>query len=106
MNHLLSTTTLSINEIQDILRDAHQFSKGEQWKSDQQVFVSNLFFEPSTRTKTSFEVAERKLGLEVIPFEVSTSSVLKGETLYDTVRTLESIGISAVVIRHNIRSLF
>ena len=47
----------------------------EKWKPDQQMFISNLFFEPSTRTKTSFEVAERKLGLEVIPFEVSTSSV-------------------------------
>ena len=106
MNHLLSTTSLSTSEIKDILRDAHQFSKGEQWKPDQQMFVSNLFFEPSTRTKTSFEVAERKLGLEVIPFEVSTSSVLKGETLYDTVRTLESIGVSAVVIRHNIDHYF
>src|SRR3954464_15957214 len=100
MNHLLSTTSLSTSEIKDILRDAHQFSIGEQWEPDQQMFISNLFYEPSTRTKTSFEVAERKLGLEVIPFEVSTSSVLKGETLYDTVRTLESIGISAVVIRH------
>lgn len=106
MNHLLSTSSLSTSEIKDILRDAHQFSKGEQWTPDQQVFVSNLFFEPSTRTKTSFEVAERKLGLEVIPFEVSTSSVLKGETLYDTVRTLESIGISAVVIRHKVDQYF
>ena len=61
MNHLLSTTSLSTSEIKDILRDAHQFSKGEQWKPDQQMFVSNLFFEPSTRTKTSFEVAERSL---------------------------------------------
>jgi aspartate carbamoyltransferase catalytic subunit len=100
MNHLLSTTSLSTGEIKDILKNAHQFSKGERWTPNKQVFVANLFFEPSTRTKTSFEVAERKLGLEVIPFEVSTSSVLKGETLYDTVRTLESIGISAVVIRH------
>jgi aspartate carbamoyltransferase catalytic subunit len=106
MNHLLSTSSLSTSEIKDILWDAHLFSKGENWKPDQQVFVSNLFFEPSTRTKTSFEVAERKLGLEVIPFEVSTSSVLKGETLYDTVRTLESIGISAVVIRHKVDQYF
>ena len=64
------------------------------------MFAANLFFEPSTRTKSSFEIAERKLGFEVIPFEVNTSSVLKGETLYDTVRTLESIGVNAVVIRH------
>jgi aspartate carbamoyltransferase catalytic subunit len=100
MNHLLSTTSLSIEEIKEILTDARHFLEGAQWSPSQQVFVANLFFEPSTRTKSSFEVAERKLGLEVIPFEVSTSSVLKGETLYDTVRTLESIGVNAVVIRH------
>jgi aspartate carbamoyltransferase catalytic subunit len=100
MNHLLSTTSLSIEEIKGILTDARHFLEGGKWNLPQQVFVANLFFEPSTRTKSSFEVAERKLGLEVIPFEVSTSSVLKGETLYDTVRTLESIGVNAVVIRH------
>ncbi|MCQ6274027.1 aspartate carbamoyltransferase catalytic subunit [Bacillus sp. V3B] len=100
MNHLLSTNSLSIEEIRGILTDARRFLEGEQWSPSQQMFVANLFFEPSTRTKSSFEVAERKLGLDVIPFEVSTSSVLKGETLYDTVRTLESIGVNAVVIRH------
>jgi aspartate carbamoyltransferase catalytic subunit len=100
MNHLLSTTSLSIGEINAILRDAYDFSKGKQWNPGEQMFIANLFFEPSTRTKSSFEMAERKLGLEVIPFEAGTSSVLKGETLYDTVRTLESIGVNAVVIRH------
>ena len=100
MNHLLSTTTLSIGEIMDLLKDANDFSRGKQWKPGEQTFIANLFFEPSTRTKSSFEMAERKLGLEVIPFEAGTSSVLKGETLYDTVRTLESIGVNAVVIRH------
>lgn len=106
MKDLLTTTSLSIGEIQQILEDAHRFSKGEQWKPAQQSFVANLFFEPSTRTKSSFEMAERKLGLEVIPFEASASSILKGETLYDTVRTLESIGVNAVVIRHNIDQYF
>jgi aspartate carbamoyltransferase catalytic subunit len=100
MKHLLSTTSLSIEEIKGILTDAQRFLEGGQWNPSQQMFIANLFFEPSTRTKSSFEVAERKLGLEVIPFEASTSSVLKGETLYDTVRTLESIGVNAVVIRH------
>ncbi len=106
MKDLLTTTSLSIEEIKSILEDAHRFSKGEQWKPAQQTFVANLFFEPSTRTKSSFEMAERKLGLEVIPFEASASSVLKGETLYDTVRTLESIGVHAVVIRHTIDQYF
>jgi aspartate carbamoyltransferase catalytic subunit len=100
MKHLLATTSLSIGEIQSILDDAHFFSKGNLWKPSQKTFIANLFFEPSTRTKSSFEVAERKLGMEVIPFDADFSSVLKGETLYDTVRTLESIGLNAVVIRH------
>jgi aspartate carbamoyltransferase catalytic subunit len=100
MKHLLTTTELSIEEINGILSDALKFSEGELWQPKKQTFVANLFFEPSTRTKSSFYMAERKLGLDVIPFETSTSSVQKGETLYDTVRTLESIGLDAVVIRH------
>lgn len=106
MNHLLTTCELSTTEIYDILQDATNFAKGEVWRPNTQTFAANLFFENSTRTKVSFEVAERKLGLDVIPFEVSTSSVQKGETLYDTVKTLESIGVNAVVIRHSEEEYF
>ena len=63
-------------------------------------FCANMFFEDSTRTKTSFDMAERKLGLQVVPFEAMTSSVNKGRNLYDTVKTIESIGVNIVVIRH------
>lgn len=63
--------------------------------------MANLFFENSTRTKMSFVVAQNKLGLKSIDFEVSTSSVNKGETLYDTCKTLEMIGINMLVIRHS-----
>lgn len=101
MNHLLTTKELTVNEIYGILNDAISFAEGQTWKPNNQTFACNLFFENSTRTKSSFEVAERKLGLDVIPFEASTSSVQKGETLYDTVKTLESIGVGAVVIRHS-----
>lgn len=100
MKHLLTTAELSIEEINEILEEAQKFAKGDSWQPKKQTFVANLFFEPSTRTKSSFYMAQRKLGLDVIPFETSTSSVQKGETLYDTVRTLESIGLDAVVIRH------
>jgi aspartate carbamoyltransferase catalytic subunit len=62
--------------------------------------VVNLFFEPSTRTKTSFELAEKRLSTDVLNFAVSTSSVVKGETLYDTIKTIESYGVDFVVIRH------
>ncbi|XJZ28433.1 aspartate carbamoyltransferase catalytic subunit [Bacillota bacterium Lsc_1132] len=100
MKHLFTTAELSSAEMFEILADAQRFADGMVWRPSDQVFAANLFFEPSTRTKSSFEMAERKLGLGVIPFEVSTSSVQKGETLYDTVKTLESIGVNAVVIRH------
>lgn len=101
MKHLLTTNALSLEEVRMILEDAQAFSEGATWQPEEQTFVANLFFEPSTRTKCSFEVAERKLGLNIIPFEVNASSVLKGETLYDTVRTLESIGVNVAVIRHS-----
>jgi aspartate carbamoyltransferase catalytic subunit len=100
LNHLLTTNELKVEEIYQILSDAKDFADGMVWKPEGQLFTANLFFEPSTRTKSSFEMAERRLGLEVIPFEVTTSSVQKGETLYDTVKTLESIGVNTIVIRH------
>lgn len=62
-------------------------------------FVANMFFENSTRTRFSFEVAEKRLGAEVLNFEAAASSVQKGESIYDTVRTLESMGIHAGVVR-------
>jgi aspartate carbamoyltransferase catalytic subunit len=98
--NLLTTSELSVTEIYDILAEAKKFSEGAAWQPNQSSFVANLFFEPSTRTKCSFEIAERRLGLNIIPFETHSSSITKGETLYDTVRTLESIGVQAVVIRH------
>ncbi|GER74085.1 aspartate carbamoyltransferase catalytic subunit [Weizmannia acidilactici] len=100
MQHFLTMSDLRNDEILELLEEADAFSKGAQWKTPEPVFAVNLFYEPSTRTKCSFEVAERRLGLELLPFEVGASSVLKGETLYDTVKTLQSIGVRVVVIRH------
>lgn len=101
MNHLLTMSGLTVNEIEHILFEAERFSQGDTWKAQNQTFVANMFFEHSTRTRNSFEVAEKRLGLEVLNFYAESSSVQKGETLYDTVRTLESIGINGVVIRHH-----
>jgi aspartate carbamoyltransferase catalytic subunit len=100
LNHLLTTNELKVEEIYQILTDAQQFVDGIKWRPEGQLFAANLFFEASTRTKSSFEMAETRLGLNIIPFEVHSSSVQKGETLYDTVKTLESIGVNTVVIRH------
>ena len=91
---------VSNEEIEAILKRAAEFEAGAKPQLERDYLVANLFFEPSTRTKTSFETAERRLGATVIPFEAGFSSTLKGETLYDTVKTLESIGMDAVVIRH------
>lgn len=62
-------------------------------------FVANMFFENSTRTRFSFEMAEKRLGAQVLNFTAAASSVEKGESIYDTVRTLESMGIDAGVVR-------
>ncbi|AZI32477.1 aspartate carbamoyltransferase catalytic subunit [Kaistella carnis] len=97
---MLRTADLSVEKINKLLQDADEFSKGKTLKAKGEIYVSNLFFEDSTRTKTSFDVAERKLGLNVVPFDISASSVNKGESLYDTVKTLKSIGLDLCVIRH------
>ncbi|MGM7720298.1 aspartate carbamoyltransferase catalytic subunit [Metabacillus sp. Hm71] len=100
MKNLLTMNQLTNEEIYSILEDAQNYRLGKGWKPTSMLFVSNLFFEPSTRTRFSFEVAEKKLGLQVLNFTAEHSSVQKGETLYDTVKTLQSIGANAVVIRH------
>lgn len=100
MKHLLSMCELSKEDICGLLDMADSFQQGKTWSPPKELFAVNLFFEPSTRTKTSFEMAERKLGLDVIPFETAQSSILKGETLEDTIKTLEAIGVDVVVIRH------
>ncbi len=99
---LLSMRDLNEKDIVRILDDALLF--GDTYKDWQLpcagALIANLFFEASTRTHYSFESAELQLGLKVADVQVSGSSVTKGETLYDTVKTLESVGYGAVVIRH------
>jgi len=96
---MFTITELSTERINRIVKEALAFAEGKTARIEGEVFCSNLFFEDSTRTKTSFDIAERKLGLQVVPFDASNSSVNKGESLYDTVKTLESLGINLVVIR-------
>ncbi|MEW6585499.1 MAG: aspartate carbamoyltransferase catalytic subunit [Nitrospirota bacterium] len=61
----------------------------------------NLFFEPSTRTRTSFELAAKRLSMDVINFSVPTSSVVKGESLVDTALTVQALGADFIIIRHS-----
>lgn len=100
---LLSMHDLSSEEIISILDEATLFdSSYRDWQLPvKKALVANLFFEASTRTHYSFESAELQLGCKVADVAVAQSSVTKGETLYDTVRTLEEAGYDAVVIRHS-----
>ncbi|MBU9720419.1 MULTISPECIES: aspartate carbamoyltransferase catalytic subunit [Bacillaceae] len=99
MRHLRTLDDLTVDQIERLLVRADSQGSYITRETPPQT-VANLFFEPSTRTKCSFEMAQKELGLHSLHFDVEHSSVQKGETLYDTVKTLESIGCKAVVIRH------
>ena len=88
--------------IDKMIRRGGDFKNGRaDFQLDRQYFAANLFFENSTRTHKSFEVAEKKLGLDVIEFDAGTSSVNKGETLYDTILTMSALGVDICVVRHS-----
>ncbi len=103
-NHLLSIGELEHQDIEELLNRARFYQSQSLYQSVlpatfQNRFVANLFLEPSTRTRFSFEVAEKRLGAQVLNFQANVSSLQKGETLYDTFKTLEAQGVDAVVIR-------
>src|SRR5256885_6975892 len=103
--HLLGISELSAGEITHLLDTAETFrdvSKREIKKVPalRGRTVINLFFESSTRTRTSFEIAAKRLSADAINISVSTSSVSKGETLLDTARNLEAMAPDCIVIRH------
>lgn len=99
MKHFISVEQLTEIEIFNLIRTA-EYYRNHEIKYNKQLFAANLFFEPSTRTKSSFMVAERKLGMELLDFIPEVSSVQKGESLYDTAKTFEAIGADMLVIRH------
>lgn len=101
MKNLVKMSNLSNEEVYDLIKRALKLKNGEKVDTREDLYVANLFFENSTRTKCSFEAAERHFKLNIINFETSTSSVNKGETLYDTCKTLEMIGCDMLVIRHS-----
>lgn len=104
---LLGIKDLSAQEIISILDRADFWA--QRFKEDPKLpekplegkFISNLFFEPSTRTRFSFELAAKRLGAEVLNFYPRSSSTQKGETIYDTLKTLEAMGVNTAVIRHS-----
>jgi aspartate carbamoyltransferase catalytic subunit len=103
---LLSLATLSAEDIKLILETADSFKEvsGREIKKVPALrgkTVVNLFFEPSTRTRTSFELAAKRLSADVINFSPSSSSVVKGETLLDTARNIEAMQADIIVLRHS-----
>ncbi|HVS81396.1 MAG TPA: aspartate carbamoyltransferase catalytic subunit [Pyrinomonadaceae bacterium] len=106
MKHLLGIRELTVEQITHLLDTAETFrdiSKREIKKVPalRGRTVINLFFEPSTRTRTSFEIAAKRLSADAVNISVSTSSVSKGETLLDTARNLEAMAPDCIVIRHS-----
>lgn len=100
MRNFLTLDDLSEKEILNLVKDALLFKKNEIECDLKGKIIANMFFESSTRTQYSFNTAEEKLGMKVITFNPATSSLNKGESFYDTVKTFESFGIDGMVIRH------
>ena len=103
--HLLGIQDLSINDVNLILDEANSFIKVNQSKNKKVDILSgktqiNLFFEPSTRTQSSFELAGKRLGADVMSMNISNSAIKKGETLIDTAMTLNAMHPDIIVVRH------
>lgn len=105
LRHLISLEHLSAAQILHLLDRAEQMRA--QWLADRHSLnllsgraVVNLFFENSTRTRTSFDLAAKRLGADVINFDIANSSTSKGESLVDTLHTLEAMHCDAFVVRH------
>ncbi|MCK4573122.1 MAG: aspartate carbamoyltransferase, partial [candidate division Zixibacteria bacterium] len=104
--HLLGLENTPAEDIQLILNTVDSFREVidrriKRVPTLRGITVLNLFYEPSTRTRISFELAEKRLSADTINFSTSTSSVKKGESLRDTVQNIEAMKIDMVVVRHS-----
>ena len=100
MQHLIRTDDFSVEEIVSLYNDAALYAKGGFHRILQDRIIITLFFENSTRTKSSFEIAAKRLGAEVVHLDVAKSSTKKGETLVDTAMNLDAMGPDAIIVRH------
>ena len=102
---LLSLAELSRKEIEDLINFAEKFINTDGSFKKESLFldktIANIFCEPSTRTKSSFEIAAKNLGCNVIDFDTDTSSLQKGESIYETVDALSLMGVDLCVLRHS-----
>ena len=100
MQHLIDTNNLSDTQIENLLSDAASFKAQRPPQLLKDKLLITLFFEPSTRTRSSFEVAAKRLGASVVHLDPSRSSTKKGESLEDTFANLCAMGPDGVIIRH------
>jgi len=105
IDHLLGTENLTQKDIEIIFQTADRFKEVinrpiKKVPSLRDITIANIFFENSTRTKLSFELAEKRMSADVVNFSASSSSVKKGETLVDTVNNILSMKVDMVVMRH------
>src|SRR4029077_15181588 len=105
-HHLLDLEDLSKEEIETILKRTEELREFSVLRKKKLSIlagktVANLFFEPSTRTRTSFGLAARRLGADTIDFSPSGSSLSKGESFIDTAKNIEAMGVDILVVRHS-----
>jgi len=100
MSHLIRTDDFSTEKIHTVLKDAEHYLQGQFDPILKEKIIITLFFENSTRTKSSFEIAAKRLGAEVVHLDVQKSSTKKGETLVDTAMNLDAMGPHAMIVRH------
>ena len=100
MKHLVDTNDFSDNQLKQLMKDAASFKKQMPPKLLQDKLLITLFFESSTRTRSSFEVAAKRLGASVVHLDPSKSSTNKGESLEDTFENLAAMEPDGVIIRH------
>jgi aspartate carbamoyltransferase catalytic subunit len=98
--HLTNTKDLSKNEIISLFKRAELFLDEKKRDILNGKLIINIFFENSTRTRSSFEIASKRLGADVVNLDVSRSSTSKGETLYDTAMNLDAMAPNTIVVRH------
>ncbi len=101
MKHLITTEDFTNEEILELFDDADTFNELQSNEILKGKLIVTLFFENSTRTRSSFEIAAKRLGAEVVNLEVNTSSTKKGETVEDTIANLDAMKPDAIIIRHS-----
>lgn len=105
MKHLIDIESLTKEEILNIIQLSKEYKSGKKNSDIKDKTLALMFYENSTRTRCSFEIAGQKAGMRIINFDESHSSLSKGESLKDTIENLYFLGVNAVVIRHQLSGI-